>query len=133
MTKQKMLEYIYDKIADKTLSFGCILKRIEKYETESETWIIINRNSIQKNSLILLSDIWKIDWKNKYTEVSKVMLEENIFSIIWHPVMIWDVLEYERKNKIFLDEKTIYLWKNLKNPIWEQTFECIEYIYNLIK
>lgn len=60
---------------------------------------------------------------------------ENIFfKIIWHPVMIWDVLDYfwNKKWAMTLD-RILRFWENKINPIEEQSDECVDYIYGLIK
>lgn len=57
------------------------------------------------------------------------------------PVMIWDVLDFLKHNSKWIeykeyDKKRIDIldeWDFLLKPIEEQSDECIEYIYNLIK
>ena len=61
--------------------------------------------------------------------------EEDI--IIWHPVMIWDVLNWidwftDRGaiSQIILD--TVFIWWKKNTPIEDQSEECIDFIYNLL-
>ena len=72
--------------------------------------------------------------------------EEEIKEIIWHPVMIGDVIDYiepywkgyaqdvrfskERKRKIDI---ALLQWDKKREPIEAQSDECIDYVYSLIK
>lgn len=75
--------------------------------------------------------------------------ESQIVNKLWHPIMIWDVLDYYIKNikivefeldkitktVIFTDIDYIQIlsyWEKLREPIEKQSDECIEYIYDLI-
>lgn len=130
LTKEDKTKVIYEKIADKTLSFWC------KIIYEADLYFIIENDWI--------SDIRLVD-----NEWCVLHLYENIISdywkIIWHPVMYWDLLGYIRDtNKVlfgwnsdlcifFNCFKNLDLWEEKRKPIEEQSEECIEYIYNLIK
>jgi len=118
MNKEQKLEAIYDKIANKELSFGCKIL--------TDKWI---RKVVSVNATNIINE--------KHYRNNK----QNIL-IIWHPVMIWDVLDY-----IWIWSKTISgsvikntydieimlnLWKYKRRPIEEQDNEVIDYIYNLI-
>ena len=53
------------------------------------------------------------------------------------PVMIGDVLDLMEKNKINtvcfeLTEKILFLWKDKRKPIEEQSQECIDFVESLI-
>lgn len=137
MTKEERAEKIsaiYKKIANKELSFWCICQTIEKI------WFELNVN------------YWPIAEIDKYQwwEVMQIRLQDcgwhkinNKFTIIWHPVLIWDVLDYIENNiKDYFREYSwyqsnyinlLFLWKNKRLPLEEQSDLCIEYIYNLIK
>lgn len=83
-----------------------------------------------------------LDNKNKFFN------RNDIQKIIWHPVMIWDILDYFKINDIldFIDIKTdtnwntmfkqtkhskiIELWKEKRKPIENQSDKCIEFIFN---
>lgn len=131
--KEEMIKAIYEKVADKTLSFWCKIQ--EFYEWKNYTHIIINIvNKNEKYYYIRYEDwIWNF---NKLTT-----------KIIWHPVMFGDMVNYFEINNIKLYneyfhnivhfewvlEKFTKLWKEKRKPIEEQSDDCIEEIYNLIK
>ena len=110
MTKEQMIDKIYEVIADKTLSFGCLC-------------IVDSMNPIKYR-------MCRWDERPK-TEILK---------IIWHPVMIWDVLDWIeswKSNSLqeFISDNitwVIQLWKEKRKPIEEQELSCISYIYSLI-
>jgi len=126
-TKEEMLEAIQEEIWDKTLSFGCCIKfhnqiyKIYEFFTDKD-WI--NISAICDN-------------------ISIYLCPEDIQKIIWHPVMLWDVLDYgvfnlsSNKYDELVDKiATFYcnpLWEHKRKPINDQSINCIEYIYNLIK
>lgn len=124
MTREDKIKAIDEKVADKTLSFGCKInwRQIIHYVIKDKIFII---------------------WHKKPIDI------KDIFKIIWHPVMIWDVLDYYDKNILnkFVSiskssiwiittricEQIIILWGYKRKPIEEQSDECINYIYDLIK
>ena len=117
MTKQEMIKAIYNKIADKNLSFWCRLL--------TNKWI---RKVVSVNNSNIINE--------KHYRNDK----QNII-IIWHPVMIGDVFNYIEKENIQTTKlcdtyqwaDILEIWKEKRKPINEQNIECIEYIYNLIK
>lgn len=61
------------------------------------------------------------------------------YKIIWHPVMIWDVLDWFYSNielPVVERRRTcdtiLFEWKDKRKPLQDQPIECIEYIYNLL-
>jgi len=149
MNKEEMIKAIYEEIADKTLSFGCIIK--SHHNRKPKTWsseqftndIFIAESN--KNYYYHSSPIdWEWIWKPRYKS-------DNI-EIIWHPVMIWDILLRVKKkwwnmvissswnimfNKSWTPEanwsyKEIW-WYKVDKSVNEQSISCIEYIYNLIQ
>ena len=129
MTREEQIKAIYEKIADKTLSFGCkIIMRDREYIFISE-W---NKK------------IENIKW-NLYLNTEAKYILDFICpdKIIWHPVMIWDVLDYwenleENKNywwyyQYEVIKDIIEFWKEKRKPIEEQSDDTIEFIFNLIK
>lgn len=77
----------------------------------------------------------------------------DIKSVIWHPVMIGDVLDWIYENDIdqvelhqLIERKwkdtnftytpssvmVIALWKEKRKPIDEQSDECIKFVYDLL-
>lgn len=51
------------------------------------------------------------------------------------PVFIWDVLDYiDRKTfREFLYSHLIEMWEEKRGPIEEQSDECVEFVYSIIK
>lgn len=128
ITKEKMLEVIYEKIADKTLSFGC---KVE-IEYDQDHHCYSDYVNIDKNTY------WKQDEYGSDIEKAEDY-EIDKDRTIWHPVLIWDVLDYKDYDiKSWNDDdwdlikNIIYFWKEKRKPIENQSEECIEYIYNLI-
>lgn len=115
MTKEKMIDKIYEVIADKTLSFGCIYLDRERRKCTYYPCTTIHKDT---------NDLWNFYWH--YYEVEDW---ENIWyiKIIWHPVMIWDVLQ---RTSLHNDE-IIKKWHDMRKPIDDQSEECITFIYNL--
>ena len=127
MTKKEKLEAIYQEMANKELSFGCICKINDGEDVifirQNKTWSYL---SIRENEEFTVS-LW-------YTP-----------EIIWHPVMIWDVLDWiepywsgyvqsveftdRRRRKMNL---VLLQRDNKRLPIDEQSDECIDYVYGLI-
>lgn len=110
MDKEEMIKVIYEKIADKTLNRWC------KFNHD---WIKFTHS-----------------WDTNADEVILESIEEWTAYIIWHPVNIWDCLSYFNYKTIWVDYTTndiLKFWDNKRKPIENQTPECIEYIYNLLK
>lgn len=136
MDKQQMLERIYDVIADKTLSFWCkvMWKGKPKYIGTNVNTVVTFTDSQVLHTAIDL----------KYSRLC---------TIIWHPVMIGDVLDWIYENDIdqvelhqLIERKwkdtnftytpssvmVIALWKEKRKPIDDQSDECIKFIYSLL-
>jgi hypothetical protein len=126
-----MIAKIYEAMARKDLSFGC---RIHNWRN----WIIIWKDYDEN------WETWRYriidDWENVYTTI-------NPLTIIGHPVLLSDVLNYIDDNEKWQDDKSkhwdILLWNSLYETgkyswnmsiptINNQSIDCIEYIYNLI-
>ena len=131
MEKQAKIDLIYETIAHKTLSNGCIIMHKES------GWFtkIIHTRWFEY-------ELWWVQYiKNKFDDIpldihseeSERFLEKR--KIIWHPVMIWDVLDYlENYFPIIYvnDIRDIMLeWEDKRKPIEEQSDECIDYIYSV--
>lgn len=79
----------------------------------------------------------------KWTKTSNQMYtswiwKDNVQHIIWHPVMIGDVLERVRENDIIVPDLCLdlddYHWQNwLNKPIDDQDDNTIDFIYSLVK
>ena len=114
-------------MANKKRTFGCICRRNDGEDVifirQNKTWSYL---SIRENEEFTVS-LW-------YTP-----------EIIWHPVMIGDVIDYiepywkgyaqdvrfskERKRKIDI---ALLQWDKKREPIEAQSDECIDYVYSLI-
>ena len=118
-------------MANKEETFWC-----KVYITESHwplDWVVIDNNEDW-------IDIWRED-KMMTKELNNPHIE-----IIWHPVMIGDVIDWiepywkgyaqdvkfsqERKRKINI---VLLQWDKKRESIETQSDECIDYVYSLIK
>lgn len=161
VSRQDMIDYINDKIADKELNFWCLVQsRVETALWDS--WDIYQVLGIwtdrywtrdQKANSI---SVWNIWWRHcdtymeSYCDPESISYwvdfkydEENFyycFDIIWHPVLIWTML---RRRKLIYPSTGIPYEKwvivivshrsKVDKPIEDQSDECVEYIYNLLK
>ena len=125
MDRQGKIKAIYKEIADKTLSFWC------KIIYEADLHFIIENDWI--SYIRLVDNEWCV--LHLYENIIR-----NHWKIIWHPVILGDIIEYI--DNMWYDENTytytnnieniIKLWVERKKPIEEQSDDCINYIYNLI-
>ena len=150
MKKEIMLEVIYKKVARKDFSFGCKVN----YFYDSFQWE-------EEETLVFLYEVWdsrffinldainkKINFNYCIVEHLLSQVDDDSYEIIWHSVMKWDVLDWiEKEEKRVLEEehnpeydwgcrerqKVLVLWRENRKPIENQSIECIEYIYDLIK
>ena len=127
LKRAEKLEAIYKEMANKKLKLWCKCKS-HNWENvifirQNKTWSYL---SIRENEEFTVS-LW-------YTP-----------EIIWHPVMIWDVLDWiepywsgyvqsveftdRRRRKMNL---VLLQRDNKRLPIDEQSDECIDYVYGLI-
>lgn len=117
MTKQKKLDAIYEAMADKTLSQWC---KVFYWE-----------------DLIVGDVVLTFDDELAYRPVIESIIEPEVYEIIWHPVRIWDVLDYWDTIAYLYPERTeytiLYKWGNKRLPIDEQSDDAISFVYNLIK
>ena len=135
MTREEKISAIYAEIANKKLKLWCKCKT-HNWENvifirQNKTWSYL---SIRENEEFTVS-LW-------YTP-----------EIIWHPVMIGNVIEYLRlAHEVFIewqpiedntvlrrwrDYKTsinnlITLWYRADLPIEDQSDECVDFVYSLI-
>lgn len=133
LTRQQKIDAIYEKIANKELEFWCWL------DSGRNDWYLLDtsRYLVEKSE-------WKYELYESYTN-NKIT---DIVKIIWHPVMIGDVMDFlnEKIRPYWLSlgdgefyyaewENTAWmidLWENKRKPIEEQSDECVGFIYNLI-
>ena len=145
MDRTEKLEAIYKEIANKEVSFGCKIK--VEYLTYYH-WETGGEESYSKEDNLI---IW-VDWiaSNGEVELDKSDLSkatpnwyieelETYIKIIWHPVMIGDVMYYIRKkywnnHSWFHSDrsKLIDLRSKEREPIEWQYDECIDFVHSLI-
>ena len=123
MTREEKLEAIYKEIANDELTFGC------KILIDREIATVIDWDRDWEWIAILRED-WCVT-RDDY---------ENEFTIIGHPVMIGDVLDWVdehnksvRKWMLKYEKVIVYFWWNKKEPIDKQSDGCIDYVYSLIQ
>lgn len=140
-------------MANKELTFGCKVK--------FSKWVY---KIIDRENIWFLSSYEAKDWVVHNTIVIEDGVNSrcyNIEKIIWHPVMIGDVLDWienkdfdtnkkipwfwfdneegiDDESKLFLIQdyytgKIIAFWNKKRGSIEAQSDECIDYVYSLIQ
>lgn len=88
-----------------------------------------NHNSKERYSVTYRSNVIDGRWNIGYFDECN----SNIVHVIWHQVMIGDILDYLQSNNLLSDcIDPLWIWNNKREPIENQSEECIKYIYNLI-
>lgn len=142
-SKEKMIEVIYEKIANKERSFRCNILYKHFYWMSRKSFKFKRAEVIKK-----ISDYNSIIYFNK----KEFKVSNMSFYMVWYQVLIWDVLDYIENYEVkqfnssraskyvifnscsgMVKDTIITDWKNKRLPIEKQNIECIEYIYNLIK
>lgn len=138
-TKQEMLDRVMEEIADKTLSFWC--KVLMHPHIKKET-IFLSRESdedscmwaeyyhfheIRKESPYLSHPVTYREFDTSFPE----------YTIIWHPIMLTDILNYVDKNLSwpFRGDYALALCDlriDKKQPIEKQSTKLIEKVYSLL-
>lgn len=129
MNKQDKINAIYEKIANKELNKWCVVN-----DTDYNTW-----------KAEIFAEYWSRNWiMLRQEDLSKPYIERKTdvedWEIIWHSVLIWDVLDYlweqinpARGTAFDFISKILLKWEKKRLSIQDQSEECIDYIYNLIK
>ena len=133
MTREEKIEAIYKEMANKKRTFGCRCK--------THNWA--NIIFIRKNR------VWVYLYMKRNKEFTIPLWYSPI--VIWHPVMIGDVISYLRKPfDKFIELQPVgehwlvdFYFKNMKDLLikwWDtrlsidkQDDECIDFVYSLIK
>lgn len=152
-----MIDVIYQKIARKDLSMWCVF--IDKYRWDNSETPVYNKivsigseyqwltltHYIPDYAEAHLYDIrtdFLLNEREHYRKTNKNEWELR-YNIIWHPVMIWDVLQRWIENDKqwtrliqppvawTFESKVVFMWSNMREPIENQSDKCIEFIYNL--
>lgn len=127
-TIEQMIEVIYEEIANKELSFSCNVK------VETSSYWRTGKFIKETNDIVKYID--SNDWEEQIQDYNNIY---NEMEIIWHPVMIWDVLDWMEQRVTDVVWMPLFMWimqstwKHKRKPIEDQSEECITYIYNLIK
>lgn len=133
MTKQNMIDKIYDTIADKELKFGCKVKIWD----EKRFIVSVISSWPEECSWIQMLSKWytDVEWELVTYDWDRDMwIFFREYEIIWNLVLIWDVLDYLQSNN-FLSECIEILWvrNNKRKPLDEQSTELISFVYDLIQ
>lgn len=128
LTRDEKIAKIYEVIADKTLNFGCWCL-LENWE--AAVFVSTHRDTYD----IPDGNMYIVNRENEIKVYPKNRIKE-----IWHKVMIWDVLDWwEKADNInmrwYEDHLTPILSKRKykRKPIDEQSDECINYVYDLLR
>lgn len=128
-SREEKIDAIYEKIADKTLSFGCRVKLPKEVCHPDNTKIIERIDKCHPDATR--------KYVIYYTNPSGLRFVDEVSEDIpiWHPIMIWDVLDWIEKNpqSYEADFKVLHIWENKRKPLEEQSDDCIDYIYNLLE
>lgn len=128
MTREEKLEAIYEEIANKELTFGCKAKHTTK------RWLIYD---------VIL--VWQMIYWEKYFvrsdslwyDVEWVYEKDWTFETIWHPIMLGAIFEWYSSKKWFISSQFIMelieKWTWYDRPIEEQSDECVNFVYSLIR
>lgn len=155
-TKQEKIDAIYEKIANKDLSFGCrIMLKNQEIVMENQP---VEYGTLENYEVVwsIIGRYWTLYWWWVTVEIEKIYFNDSFYSeeevsdgfkeefsfdedneekdwnleIIGHPVMISDVMEYFYGSVRF--SEWWKCWRKLTKPVEEQSDECIDFIYNLI-
>ena len=138
MTREKKLEAIYKEMANKELSFGCIVTAeywrtvsiVE--ETADERWYIaVSEESLYNDEDLGAYYCWlRVSWL-------EIMEQIDIAEIIWHPVMLGAIFEWYSSSRWFINSQFVMelvdKWTGYDESIDEQSDECIDFVHSLIK
>lgn len=152
MTREEKIEAIYKDMANKEMSFWCLAKT-----NEDKTEMICSKltNDWTSFSTIPYPDgrrCWFTTIYNlRNSEWINLDSKRTIKEIIWHPVMIGDVLRqirllagYALDNDLIKKSdfgnviaqhnyRITQIWEDFREPIEDQSDECIDYVYSLIQ
>lgn len=150
MNKSEKLEKIYAEIADKNFSVGVKLHDPRDntyfvYAGELSYWPLkydMHFYDDWDESKIHYFDFWCLspnpeDWEDDNEEQEG----EYPYKIIWHPVMIGDVLDWIGTDAIDAEyawqvnretERILVEWKLQRKPINDQSDSCVNFVYALL-
>ena len=141
LTRKEKIAKIYKIIADKTLSYGCRLL--------DPRGIFVERKNKKKTAFTYYDEIGS-STRHDTARIKYRRCEifnhwksiENKIKKIWHPIMIWDILDFIIYDQWLYADRYILLWKwrdedepirtELRKPIEEQNDDCVDFVYDLI-
>lgn len=133
-TRWEMLKTIYQKIANKTLSFW---RKVHYNPTQYIVWNSpwYRYDIYEEFSMPPIIENQSVAWYDDYYDD---WIDNWKYKIIGSCVMIGDVMEYIDKSPDIWYSKFEMLiswgiWNNFASSIDKQKIDCIEYIYNLCK
>lgn len=122
MTKEEKLKAIYEKVANKELTFWCKVMNLD------EEGVIID-TTLHPEWVAVYWEGWWITRENFKDDVV----------IVGHPVLLVDVLNFidEQPQPMWMgmlkyEEALFHFWLSKREPIENQSDDCIDYVYNLI-
>lgn len=145
MNKQEKIDFIYETIADKDLSYWCKLKFSKWiYKTDFEQndsidsiyWMpsVLHLYTEEIQYFVSYNDDCYKFFKTDCEPKVEVDSEGIDFDIIWHPVMLGDVLDYLWDKKWLMTiDRIIRHWKKKRLPIEDQDDGFIDYIYRTLQ
>ena len=139
MNKQDKIDKIYKEIANKELNFWCrVIDNNEEYiiwvderpyQEGWDWWEVDIDVEIIKGHPVLIGDVLRALEEKWF----KVLTEEEIWKKEYEKPWIPYWISKENLNQIFRVWKLYWIWKDKRLPIEDQSEECIDYVYNLIK
>lgn len=145
LTKEEKIAKIYEVIADKTLSFWCRL--LIRTSPDGYAWTERGKYMLlreENDELAYLHSVLSLD------DPAEVEIYDNCrmygTEVVWHQVMLWDVLDRVESNKKdgglvdhwdwtghWLDQELVPMRIHKRKPIDEQPEQVIDYVYSLIQ
>ena len=142
-TKQQKIEAIYEKIANKDLKFWCrvIIEttwlqhsciwlddylgwKVKEWNLlGSEYYYLFSWECYNPDSLNF-SDFKYVEWVMSVWESEEKKDTTYLYKIIWHPVMIWDVLKWISKDTIHIPDRCDYCSHELTYNAFHNEYTC---------
>lgn len=159
-SRQEMIDAIYEKIANKDLSFGCrIMLKNQEIVMENQP---VEYGTLENYEVVwsIIGRYWTLHWWRVTVEIEKIYFNDSFYSeeevsdgfkeefsfneddeekdwnleIIGHPVMIGDVMDYIEN--ITLDKIYSYIWvkkEEIPDLILQKTKDAMMKIFPLWK
>lgn len=107
MTREEKISAIYKEIANKELTLGC------RIFIDREMATVIEEDKYWEWLTILREDWWVTKDETSYE-----------FTMMWHPVTIWDVLDYFKDKRFYCTKcKKIVGWRDVSDDqLWGEYY-----------